>query len=316
MIKKILDLFRPSIEPSKPKKNRVNEYIANELCAHFRQLLEDESFWDTMIFPTYFKVVMTPEDYESRRSIFRALIIRVIQEYYKIIREKKEKYPVQGIMPRYWVFQILRSELQEVNLYGDTLSIAPGRIITIAKIEASEPNVHVTQNTGVISVKCGNSVMTHRQRGNLDWNSIQGLEIVSEGEFRYKFDPNMNDDIERIKSNAVSDEAVKLAELIYSKGIEDRIYPVYDDLVHVSGMSDNRSGMAYIKIPGVELVDSALQIKHIGDRKFQVAAFTMAVLNEKSMKISRGGAVHWETLANNSTILLDDNVVLRFRVVR
>ena len=313
-IKKFIGLFGPKKSKETCPDRRYNEKIFNELCKHFRAVLEEESFVDTMIYPTYFKVVMTSEDYQTRMPMFRVIVPRVIQEFYSIIRECQHRYPSLPLRPRFWVFQFLRTHSSEFELAGNRLEIVSGKIVTIAEVEAPGDSGLMPVNTGRFSIRIGDSV-THHQNSNLDWSRVTGLEVISEGEFRYRFDERMVGDIVQIESSAVNGDREKLAELVYTASAGNYVHDVCDEYTHVSGKNDSRMGIAIFRIPDSNLPDSSLQIKHLGNKRFQVAAFVDAMLNEVPMRKSTGGTIYWEMLPNNSKILLDGYVSLKFKTV-
>lgn len=328
-IKAILNIFKPGPnnnddsgwggrKKDKDSAKLTNQKMVDELCKHFEYVIHEESFEDVVVFPTYFKVLLTKNDYASRKSMFKLVVPKLIQKYYKIIKKYKEKYPESLIKVKYWLFQFSPCEVDEIENNGASLLVRPGHVTSIAEIEA--PSDVENMNTPVInftsgrcSVRLDQSVVDF-SKSNIDVAAIQGLEVLSEGEFKYKYDETMEDDLDAIDSNRMSSERVAIAELRMSTSGGNYTFDIYDSLVHVSGQNDTRRGSSYIKLPVESLPDSCLQIKHVGNMRFQIAAFTTAVLNQKPMKESQGGSVQWENLPNKSSILLDNSIGLSFHV--
>lgn len=329
ILKSFLDKFKPTegnsdiIKDKKPdgdSSELTNQKMVDELCEHFEYVMRKESFEDVVVFPTYFRVLLTSSDYESRKSMFKIIVPKVIQKYYGIIKKYKEKYPESLIKVKYWLFQFSPCQVEEVENNGSLLLVRQGHVTSIAEIES--PDVAVSTNTpamsfnpGRVSLRLDKSIIDHNNC-NIDWESIKGLEVVNESEFRYKYDEDLDDDLKAIDSKRMSNEREAIAELRMSTSGGNFTYDIYDTLVYVSGQNDKRKGSSFIKLPIESLPDSCLQIKHVGNGRFQIAAFITTVLNQKPMKESQGGAMQWENLPNNSSILLDNSIGLSFHVVK
>lgn len=327
ILKSFLDRFKPKkgnpeiIKPNPAEPSELtNQKMVDELCEHFEYVMRKESFEDVVVFPTYFKVLLTSSDYESRKSMFKIIVPKVIQKYYGIIRKYKEKYPESLIKVKYWLFQFSPCPVDEVENNGTSLLVRQGHVTSIAEIESpdvagSASSPAMSFNPGRVSVRLDQSVVDFSQ-SNIDVSAIQGLEVLSEGEFRYKYDEELDDDLKTIDSKRMSNEREAIAELRMSTSGGNYTFDIYDSLVYVSGQNDKRKGSSFIKLPVESLPDSCLQIKHVGNGRFQIAAFATAVLNQKPMKESQGGAMQWENLPNNSSILLDNSIGLSFHVVK
>ncbi|MCM1199006.1 MAG: hypothetical protein NC308_08955, partial [Clostridium sp.] len=59
---------------------------------------------------------------------------------------------------------------------------------------------------------------------------------------------------------------------------------------------------------------SHVQIKYVPEeKKFQIAAFGLVRLNGRKLTES-SGAPHWHSLANNSSIFINDEISVKFEI--
>jgi hypothetical protein len=276
-------------------------------------MLQYESVGERMLYPMSFYVLMTPSDYNSRKQALPFVLPVVIKEFYKIIGEMRNKYPDYTPPAKYWYFQFSACQLNKIpNAHGETpLIIQQGHITTIATLlnfdikEAN--NVTIDTNTRV-SIKLDNSnVMTDV---NVNWDAIKNLDIISDGIFKYKFDPGLK------LISATSESAdISLAELSYSINGLNHHFQMKDNLIHISGKNERRKGRAFFIVDSEKVMDSHIQIKYIPtESKFQIAAYGQARLNSHSITESRGGNIVWHNLANNSSIFINDDVCVKFKI--
>ena len=323
IIKGMIGLFKPKGRKSTGKVYEgdeiTNQRVVDELCSHFESVVKKWSIDDLVIYPTYFRVIMTPNDYEVELPHFKILLPTVIKRFYGILKAygKANKSNVMSV--KHWSFNILPCGVDEISQNGkDALLVREGHITTVAELEEKRGTRHSNTNmqTNVhVSIKLDDSNVMSLKDFNIDFGSMKGQVIIGENYFRYEFDRTMCEDVNVIKQHDVTLSKPAIAKLYYTSSSCIYDYSIVEDLVHVSGQNEAREGNSFIKVNSTSVIDSHLQIKHI-DGRFQVAAFAPTILNERVMKESKGGSIHWYDLANNSTLLLSGTVGLDFKVVK
>lgn len=323
VLKVILGAFKPKgntvVSKVQVSDELTNQRVVDELCSHFETVMKRWSIEDLVIYPTYFRVIMTPEDYEMEQPHFKLLLPTVIKRFYMILKSYARRNNANVMNVKYWSFTLLPCNVNEVSSNGkDALVVREGHITTIAELEEKggmrQNNMNVQANTHM-SIKLDDSNVMSLKDFNIDFNSMKGLVIVGENSFKYEFDKSMCEDINVISSLDSTTSRPAIAKLTFTGGGCIYDYSIVDNLVHVSGQNDAREGNSFIKINSPYVVDSHLQIKHI-DGQFQVAAFAPAVLNDRLLKESKGGTIHWYDLADNSSLLLSGTVGLEFKIIR
>jgi hypothetical protein len=323
IIKKMIGLFKPEGYTGKGKVSDndeiTNQRVVDELCNHFEIVMKKWSIEDLVIYPTHFRVIMTPGDYETVQPHFKILLPTVIKRFYKVLKAYGRANRCNVMSVKYWSFNIAPCEVSEIPSNGKaSLLVREGHITTIAELE--EKSAPRQNNTSVqanvhVSIKLDDSNVMSLKDFNVDFSSIKGMTIMGENSFRYEFDKSMCEDVDVIRGSDVSNGKPAIAKLHYTSGSHNYEYSVVEDLVYVFGSGETREGNSFIKINNPHIVDSHLQIKHF-DGRFNVAAFAPTVLNDRVMKESKGGTIHWYDLADNSILLLSDSVGLEFRIIK
>lgn len=320
-INRFLDKFRGDGNPEERATSSdqlTNKRLLEELTIHFKTMLETESVGNRMLYPMSFNILMTPDDYKSRKQSLPFVLPEVIASFYGVIESKKSVYPNYTPPAQYWYFQFSACQMKEVQV-GDSapMLVRPGHLTTVASLLTFDimgvDNVSVDNNPRV-SIKLDNSQVMNDV--NVNWNAIKNLDILSEGTFKYPFDMSLGQDTTKIADKLnVADGGDGLAELSYSRGGRNYHFTMKDNLIHISGKNEMRKGRAFFCLESTEIKDSHVQIKYLPEeKKFQIAAYGPARLNSRELKESSGGTLYWHDLANNSSIFINDEISVRFKI--
>lgn len=318
LVKKILDIFKGEKEEVSSGNNQLtNKRLLEELTAHFKTMLEDESVGQRMLYPMSFNILMDPEDYNNRKQSLPFVLPQVVSAFYGIIDDMRQEYPDYTPPAKYWYFQFTSCQLGTVPTGDSTpLIVRKGHITTVANLltfdirEAN--NISVNNNTHV-SIKLDDSNVMNDV--NVNWNAIKNLDVLSEGTFTYSFDNTLNRDTQHITEKSNLAEINGWADLSYSKGGRTYHYTIKDNLIHISGNNEMRKGRSILIIDSPTIKDSHVQIKYItSEKKFQIAAFGPTRLNSRKMEESSGRNIVWYDLANNSSIFINDEISIRFEI--
>ncbi len=312
--RKILDLLKANTD----NNTLTNKVILNELTQHFKNMLQSESVGQRMLYPMSFNILMDPQDYDDRKQALPFILPEVVDTFYSIMKRalKKNNYKNYDSPATEWFFQFTSCKTGTV-LSDDSVPIIVkrGHITTIASLVTF--NINNVNNTIVdsnvrVSIKLENS---YSNDTNLNFEAIKRLNIVGEGMYTCPFHPSLNPDIQELQ-NHFKKNTVGIAELSYSRNGQNYTYLMKDNLIHISGKNEMRTGRSIFKIEGeTDILDSHVQIRYMPEeKKFQIAAFGSTRLNSGKMNESRGGNILWYDLANNSSIFINDKISVKFKI--
>lgn len=318
LVKKLLDIFKGSKEGDGLISDQLtNKRLLEELTSHFKTMLNAESVGQRMLYPMSFNILMDPADYNDRRQSLPFVLPQVVSAFYGIIDDMRQEYPDYTPPAKYWYFQFSACQLGTIQTGNSTpLIVRKGHITTVATLltfdikEAN--NVSVNNNTRV-SIKLDDSNVMNDV--NVNWNAIKNLDVLSDGTFTYNFDNTLSRDTQRITDNSNMAEVNGIAELSYSRGGRIYHFIMKDNLIHISGKNEMRTGRSFFILESSEIKDSHVQIKYLpSERKFQIAAYGLTRLNSRRITESSGGDVYWHDLANNSNIFINDEISVKFEI--
>ncbi len=318
LIKKTLDRFAPEEKPQTVSSNEklTNKLLLTELTEHFEAMLEEESVGERMLYPMNFNILMDPSDYEARKQSLPYILPEVVKAFYGIINKNKSEYPNYMPPAKNWTFKFSPCPVGTLSIDGTgTMTVRPGHITTIATLLSfdlnSEQNTYTDSNTRVSMKLDDSNVMSNM---NVNWNALKSLDMLGEGSFTYAFDMSLSRDTRQIESTSNVAELNGLAELSYTRSSRNYHFIMKDNLIHISGKDDKRTGRSIFKLESEDILNSHVQIRYNqADQKFQLAAFGPTRLNSRELELSNGGSVKWYNLANNSSILIND-IGVKFKV--
>lgn len=321
----LMNKFRIENEPTEGS-SQVRKYIKNtDILNDFKELflynIERDSLGDRMLYPMYFNILMHEEDYKDRKSYFPYIVPEIIKALYAIIKEEQSRYKNITPVCKYWVFQFspCRNGGQFDAEDGETNMIDRGALIPTALLY--NPDLDIVNNVSVkgnikVSVKCNNSNVIKNANINLD--ALLGIDMLEEGYFRYKFNDKLVFESEQKVSNAMDNSKEitanksELAILTYQKAGYNIEYTMKDSPIYISGKNDERKISTVFKLENEELENGHVQIKY-ENNKFYLCAFGHTRLNEKLVPMSKTGDLQWVDLANNSSILMNSFVSVKFK---
>ena len=313
---KILRAFNPDkIETI--SEDLTNKKILEQLVEVFKSMLENESVGQRMLYPMSFNILMHPDDYDNRKQSLPYVLPEVVLKFHAIIDDMQKEYPDYTPTAKYWHFQFSPYKLEEKIKVGNTfLLVEKGKISTVATLLTSDiqdaHNVSVDNNVRV-SIKLEGS----RVMNGLNFNSdaIKNVMIYGESRFTCKFDNTLSRDTKQIKDNFNISEVNGMAEFSYSKGGQNYHFLMQDKLLHISGRNDMRTGRSIFKLESDTIKDSHVQIKYdTEEMRFKIAAFGLTKVNGRELNISEGGNIYWYDLANKSSIFINDEIKVEFKI--
>ena len=324
ILKAILEFFgikRPG-KLTPPPRPITNELLLNELANVFATRLKEESVRQRMLFPMCFNVLMHKDDYYNRKDALAMVLPEVVAEFYSIIKKNLNRYPNFIPPAKNWYFQFSPCQIDSITLEdGSVLKIEKGHLTTTARLftteEADSDVVNIESNTRV-SVKCQNSDVIGA--ANINWEALVGVDMLSEGVFKYKFDKKLGDEpvsqpmpLSPTPVPApVSAPKKEYAKLMYDYEGACLTYMMRDTQVLISGETEAKQrSVFYVKNEAISTPHTAVKYSE-ETGKFQIAAFDKVRLNGRSMNISTPDNPEWRDLPNKSKIFMNDVLTVRF----
>lgn len=323
-----MDIMRNlSIDPdglpqARPERITIG-YIKKKLGKMFKQEMDLESDDETseLIFPTSFHIMMHPDDYQARIAFFERWGPIILARIYSIIRRKKNwvefKHSVMGYFgkkypdvkytptdPR-WCIQFAP--------IGTGDNLGRGEINPILSYTIPF-KIEYTQNSPRIVHNPNSTLMTRDPKTKeLKELALDSSQILGEGISIYMFDNSLQNDpsaISGMYSNIQNSNKKKELATLRWDNLE---WTMRDTYIEISGAEDVRNEAYILKINSDKIKRTHAAIRY-KDNMFQLAAWGATMLNQRYVELSTDTSnVKWEKLPNNSTIVLNNTKVIKFK---
>ena len=303
----------------------------NQIFAHYKNRLDDESTFNeetntgSMVYPVSFCIYLHPADYASLEQRFRFTVKNVVNAFCVYNRKQLVHYPDHIPHSPYWTIQF-------VPFAKDTIVETAGKNYNV--VEAGAPLIIsdlFSRKFTKDNIRQGGSVIATKRSHDLF--SLKKVNLaVNEDAFRHIDNPKDKDTfvvkinpgyadltaIPKSEDNTDVYEDQALAKLICDKefisqsGKRGRECLMVSNQLYISGKNDERKGVQYAKV-NYPLPDSIVHIKY-ENNDFLLAAFGKVRLNQSLLPESKGGDLEWVKLSDNSTILINGEVSIDFKI--
>ena len=309
-----------TIEPNQDNHNHsvskiTNKVILQELVTHFEQSMEELSVGKRLLYPMSFNILMHPDDYNLTKESLPFVLPEVVSQFYAVIKSEKNKYHdgVNYAPPAtYWFFQFSACKFGENDGHEGLLD--RGKIITTGSLttfDIQKAHSGVLSETNVqLSVKCQNS---NTNANNINIEALIGMDILSEGTYKFNFDKNLNEDTSMIEqSSRLRDKG--WASLRWTEGSATKTFSMLDTYIDISGSSETRFTRNICIINSDAVAVSHVQIRYDQTAQtFLLAAFAKTRLNTREVPLSNNSTPNWVTLPKyNSKLFLNDAISIEF----
>lgn len=309
-----------AIEPNQDNQKHsvskiTNKVILQELVTHFEQSMEELSVGRRLLYPMSFNILMHPDDYNLTKESLPFVLPEVVSQFYAVIKREKNKFHdgVNYAPPAtYWFFQFSACKFGENDGHEGLLD--RGKIITTGSlttfdIQNAQNRVQSESNIQ-LSVKCQNS---NTNSNNINFEALIGMDVLSEGTYKFNFDKNLNEDTSSIELSSRTRNK-GWASLRWTEGSATKTYTMLDTYIDISGSSETRNSRNVCKIESDAVAVSHVQIRYDQTAQtFQLAAFAKTRLNSREVPLSTGGTPNWVSLPkHNSRLFLNDAISIEF----
>lgn len=327
-----------------------NQILLDCMVRQFRFELEKESVGRRMLYPMAFRILMTPDDYNDRKHSLRFILSEIVAAFYGVIQEKSAKFHNFTPVSNKWYFCFMPFEGDPFESDGPSeYIVTSGNPVVLASLYTSainfdSPNVTAEANVKV-SVVCNNSMVGNC--ANLNLAAIGRVDELDEGVFTFPFDMELPQDSEKVERTAIQRGSQQqhtgnttvatgtgagtppptgipmppprtqptgkvYAKLTYQMNSVNYTYEMTDTYITISGSNDMRINRQIFKINKPGLLNDHVMIRY-NNGNFEIAANGKTRLNSRELTPSRGATTNWTSLANNSHIFINDEVLVTFK---
>lgn len=314
-------LDRLSIESDGTVQSRTGNvtigFLTKTIGEKFKFEMDIESFdqeSSEVIFPIMFCIQMNPDDYEARTPFFERWGPIILARIYSIIKKKKHRMEIKhkvlgwfGIKcPKVnyiptdarWCIQFTVDDQLKKGVINPILSYK-----IPFKVEFADNAPRIVQDPNA-------TMMTRNPKTKeVIPQSMDGIQILGEGIRLYRFDKSLQDDSDNIKG-MFSNTNKELATLRW----DNLEWSMRDTYIEISGAEETRNEMHILKINSDKIKRTHAAIRY-KDNMFQLAAWGATMLNQRFVELSTDTSnVKWVKLPNNSSIVLNNTKVIKFKV--
>ena len=329
---KITRLFEPSTGGSKNRDGIISkkgmEYrqvLLDQIFEDFKRRFDEETTVVSISYPVSFAIYFHPDDYVLREGNFGRDVIDAVTMFYKHINSKLAN-PNDNFQPDYpyWSFQFIDSKGSSLkDSIGNEIQIERGTVAILSDVRTNDFSDNV-QNSSTIK-------STYRAKDSAKRYELNSMSLIAmlnkspnqKWGLKYFDNDRKQEKVTGKPANPdmphnVEGEAIAVLHcddrFVGKNSKGDKFY-MFGNKIEISN-KDAQANDNVARVDKNSLEDPHVLIKYIPEIKmFQLAVFGDTKLNERPVKISRGGDIHWENLANNSDILINNEIGITFNKV-
>lgn len=301
----------------------TRQQVLDNLMRHFLEMLHDETTTESMLFHTSYIIYLPQESYERISPGFQITVRDCVRRFLREIKKRLKDYPDFKPFSNYWMFQLVAIPEGTVidgisdEEMDDNLMLVKSTIFATDDIAHNEASGRI-----VTTMHTVNSMKA--MPGALNLLALPGLVQLDKDKFRMRFDPENSLGLDSGGSGARFEaEQVKvLAELRAEDGrfvtVSGQPYSTYrlqSDELRISGrhaMSASR-GVETLMVDSEEVMNPHVSIRRDpSSGRFSISAMGDDV--KLNGRLLPRGAAHWTPLPNNSTIIINDDIQINFKI--
>ena len=315
--------------------NLTTKDIYDEMVKLFESKLIETSVGERMLYPMTFNIILHDDDYQSLKGYLPLVFKEIVKKFGDIIRKYTPKYPDNQNPAKQWTFQVAGCSNDIPLSDGELLEVRKASVNVMEVglfYEDANTNDNEAPKNVRVTVKPRNSKVYKNL--NLNMDVYNNIFPISEGVMQYPFDKSvlLPKHAESAKTNNASSSSSATnetstntrqtmftgnenASLSYSKDGNVYTYTIKSNLVHISGENDTRTDDSIFHLKSKGVKDSHVQIRfNPNEKRYQIIAYGPTRLNEKMMKESSGSEDGWIPLPNKSSILINEEICVKFLI--
>ena len=299
-------------------KPLTNQDLANKVFEVYKKRFKEETVDQEMLFPTCFRIYLHSTDFKARKEAFAVVSRAMANKFNAFNRTEMHKYKENTPKSPIWLFQFV--EFKDDTIVNEIDNIKMGEVYTISTLYSqnfSKDKDNISNESGVTMTKVPKNSKNPKNMYNINQDAFLSMEMLDGNRFTIDINRNYEDvtSVPRSEDRTQVYEMDALAYLICDKNFVSGAktgnkYNIMTNYIYVSGKNDARTGKEYAKV-NYSLPDSIVQIKH-DNGKFLLAAFGKVRLNQMLVPESKGGNIQWIELSDNSKMLINDEVSIKF----
>jgi hypothetical protein len=303
-LSRLKNLIVPDHKTS-PSGEVTNTRILNELMECFADSLNKESVGSSLLFNTHYIIILHPDTYEARLTSFPVIVKETVKSFYNKLSQLKKQYEDVSPISSKWNFKF-----------------GPGAEFNNEKIEAGDIKVigmltgekeAAAQSKAKVTLKPKKSNVYDKMDINLD--AFQNIDFRESGTFAVKFNPALRiGGDEQPKSMGAG--LARIDYFVADKNVEESYTMKDKEIVVARKDPENENYSNYLLIDSLYVSNPHARIRYNDSiRKFQIASFSRneTRINERVIPKSELSSPQWYDLPDNSQILLNGLVTLKFQ---
>ena len=331
-IKGVTKIFEPSITETKNREGvnfkkdmAYRQVLLDQIFEEFKKRFDEETTTVSISYPVSFAIYFHPDDFVLREGNFGRDVIDAVTMFYKHINKNLEN-PMGSYNPDYpyWSFQFIDTQGSSVvDNIGRTIEIERGTVAILSDVRTNDFSDSIQSSCTIKSTFRAKDSAKSYALNNESLIAMLNKSHNRKWGLKYFDDDRKQEKVTGKPANPEAphnDESEALAVLqcddkfVGKNGKGDKFY-MFDKTIEIS--NKNAQADNYIaRVDSSNLENPHIIIKYIPEIKmFQLAAYGDVKLNERPVSISRGGEIHWESLSNNSDILINNEIGITFKKI-
>lgn len=311
------DKFKKGLVPASEittnnKKEVTNNQILNELLYCFDKSCENLSVGESLLFNMNFLVIMHPDTYDARMQSFAPIVNEAVKGFYKRITSLKSHF--SEITP---VSTVWRFKFGPASSFNNEV-ISTNDIRVIGMPTGLKQNYSATDNSGdmqkvTMRVKLTNAF----DKMDLNPQVFRHITFLESGTFEVRYSNDLKLGGATAVQPAITESGIaRIDYYIANKGLGGKYTMKDTEIVIARKEAANLAHPNYLLIDSEAVSNPHARIRYIENtRKFQIASFSNneTRVNEIAVSKSELGNPTWTDLPDNSQILLNTMVTLKFK---
>ena len=310
VLKRIIQQIKASCNKHNISEGITPQHIINKLQSHFKEVIDEMSTTETLVFPMTFAIYLYPEDHNKINPYFQAFSSEIINKFYNIIRNNHKKgRKLTDYHAKSWNIYITAAE--SVELGNKRFNLQKGDI----KIWSSAFDiVDDKDKKRNISFRAEDNKLINI---NIDPTSL--VNITLDGHIQVEWKNPLKESLQIVSDTICpkTQSNIRMArgELRYKiPGGRTYKFSILYDLCQISGEKDTREDASIFKIKSPKIETKHAEIKYDAQsNEFKLAAYYQTSINNKEVPLSNGGNIKWTQHPDNANIKVANIIIVNFK---